>query len=85
MNAVANPRLQRLTTLLLSAGPGELLDAVESGARRIMPMLADIRLGDRGADTRAESLAAHFDALSQRAMKLAKRIRLEQPEAMRNE
>jgi hypothetical protein len=86
MNVACNStRFHHLTKLLLGAGLGELLEDLESGARRIQPMLDGIRLGDRGADTRAESLAAHFDALSQRAMKLAKRIRLERPEAMRDD
>ncbi|MBK7042239.1 MAG: hypothetical protein IPH50_00020 [Rhodanobacteraceae bacterium] len=43
--------------------------------------MSDIRLDDRGADHRAESLAAHLDSLSVYAMKLAKRIRFEQLEA----
>lgn len=81
MIAACNPKYRRLNKLFLGAGSGELLIDLETGARRITAMVSDIRLDDRGADHRAESLAAHLDALSQQTMKLAKRIRLEHAEA----
>ena len=81
MIAACNPKFRRLNKLFLGAGSGELLIDLEAGAQRITAMLSDIRLDDRGADLRAESLAAHLDSLSEFAMKLAKRIRLEQVEA----
>ena len=81
MIAACNPHYRRINELFLGAGSGELLIDLETGARRITAMLADVRLEDRGADDRAEALAAHLDSLSEFAMKLAKRIRLEQLEA----
>jgi hypothetical protein len=81
MIAACNPKYRRLSKLFLGAGAGELLTDLETGAHRIPAMLSDIRLDDRGADLRAESLAAHLDALSLQTMKLAKRIRLEHAEA----
>lgn len=81
MIAACNPKYRRLSKLFLGAGSSELLTDLEIGTRRIPAMLSDIRLDDRGADLRAESLAAHLDSLSEFAMKLAKRIRLEHLEA----
>ncbi len=85
MIAACNPSYRRLNEMFLGAGSGELLIDLETGARRITAMLADVRLEDRGADDRAEALAAHLDALSQQTMKLAKRIRLEHAEATRDD
>ena len=81
MIAACTTKYRRLNKLFLGAGSGELLIDLETGARRITAMMSDIRLDDRGADHRAESLAAHLDSLSVYAMKLAKRIRFEQLEA----
>jgi hypothetical protein len=81
MNPARDTELRRLNRLFLGAGSGELLKDIATGARRIMPMLENIRPEDRGSSADAESLAAHLDALSQQTMKLAKRIRLEHAEA----
>jgi len=85
MIAARNPRSGQMAALLYSTGSGELLNDIATGARRIMPMLENIRPEDRGSSADAESLAAHLDALSQQTMKLAKRIRLEHAEATRDD
>lgn len=81
MNPARETDRFRINRLFLGAGSVELLNDITTGARRVLPMLENIRPQDRGASADAESLAAHLDALSQQTMKLARRIRLEHAEA----
>lgn len=85
MSTSAQVQSHRAMQLLHAEGAGEILRDIENGARQVVKLVDDIRLEDRGADARTEFLAIHLDAMARRASKLARRIRLEQMGATRDD
>lgn len=76
MNAAQFDR-GRMAALLYSIGSGELVSDLETGARRAMKMLDDLRIGEPDARLRVQSFASQCQALHLQAMKLDRRLKLE--------
>ena len=76
MNAAQHER-GRMAALLYSIGSGELVADLETGARRAMKMLGDLRIDEPDARLRVQSFASQCQALHLQAMKLDRRLKLE--------